>query len=112
MYDHYKRSGTLYNKLCYRKYGKGKAKGSGIQTQDIVDELTLICDKMTLEEQNELALFFKTFVIKPDNVEILKSKMRETIEYREKVVKQHETKFGQLFPMYFLDPSLVGLPIC
>lgn len=95
----------MYNKLSYRKYGKGKAKVTNEQTG--ADELAQGVSELTLVEEKEIELFFKNFVIKSDNLEQLKDKMKGTILYREKVLKKHETKFGQLYPMYFLDSSLV-----
>lgn len=63
-------------------------------------------ENMTLEEELDNLLFFKTCVVSR-NRDVLELKMRNTVKLREKTIKKHETKFFEMFPFYFVEPKLV-----
>lgn len=120
LYNHSKRKGILYNKLLYRKYNmpttrknrKRKSRGNETTVSKDVDTVTNENDMensmaaLTLEEELDSLLFFKTCVV-ARNRDVLELRMKNTIPLREKTIKKHETKFFDMFPFYFVEPRLV-----
>lgn len=64
------------------------------QLDDEVDEL-------------EFLLYFKTCLVDRD-IEILKIRLSQSIEMREKLIKKKDTVFHKMFPFYFIQPTLVS----
>lgn len=102
----------MFNKISYIKYGE-KSKRAVINqkevcVEEVIDDLEKIQLAEEEEEENELKLYFESVVVNED-LNPIKTKMRETIEFREKMIKNRSTKFGQIFPMYFTHPILVNI---
>lgn len=102
-----KKKGAIYNKIAYKKYkkpiqqNKNHLQSSGNddmieneQSDDGIDEL-------------EFLLYFKTCLVDRD-IEILKIKLSQSIEMREKLIKKKDTVFHKMFPFYFIQPTLVS----
>lgn len=107
------KKGILLNKLIYRRYNKPRkdeAKANEKQNDSTqvpeVDNVAKHFGQMTLEEEYSCLLFFKTCLIDRDK-DILKIKMQQTIQLREKTIRKRETKFIESFPFYFVSPDLV-----
>lgn len=64
-------------------------------------------EDLTEDQQTELILFFKTCVVHNDMQE-LKAKMKETVNFRRSLILKKETRFPELFPFYFVDSELVS----
>lgn len=97
--------GLMYRKICYTKYKKPATKKGRLgrngddnncnnnNNDDEIDEL-------------EFLLFFKSCIVDRDR-EILKIKLKQSIEMREALVRKKDTQFHKVFPFYFIDPTLI-----
>lgn len=114
LYNARNKSGLLYYKMVYKKYGKGAQEiensenGDGCVMDVGTDEKDIGTDDLTYNEELEHLLFFRTCVVSRDK-EILKIRMKQTISLREKTLKTKLTKFPEIFPFYFVSPDLVSL---
>lgn len=59
-----------------------------------------------IENETELAHFLKQCVIANDK-QMLKSKLRETITLRQKLLHQNNTEYADFMALYFADHDLV-----
>lgn len=97
-----------------RKNRKRKSRGNETTVSNDVDTVTNENDMensmaaLTLEEELDSLLFFKTCVV-ARNRDVLELRMKNTIPLREKTIKKHETKFFDMFPFYFVEPRLVHI---
>lgn len=103
-----KKCGHIYHKVCYLKYKKPVRHGK----KRIVGQPEENDHPNENEEPDEIdelqfQLYFKTCVIDRD-LEILKIKLKQSIEMRERLVKKKGIEFHKTFPFYFLEPSLVS----
>lgn len=66
-------------------------------------------EKNNVDEIDELSclLFFKTCILDRD-IDILKIRLKQSIEMRESLIKKQKTEFHKTFPFYFIEPSLVS----
>lgn len=113
------KKGALYNKLLYRKYGKTNKKDQPKENERSGDDLTGNGDTevgnitagietLTLQEELQYLLYFKTCMIERDK-DVLKIKMQQTIKLREATIRKREVKFFESFPFYFVSPDLVNI---
>lgn len=93
--------------MVYRKYGK----------KDLVNaianmNLTESNDKppeLTEKEKEDALLFLRTCIVDRDLM-VLKTKLEQTIEIREEMIKKKKgIKFYVEFPFYFVNPELVRI---
>lgn len=61
-----------------------------------------------MEEEEDLLLSFRCCVV-PEKDSELKEKLKMSISFRQKVVKQQSIDFPQMFPFFFAKPDLVNL---
>lgn len=101
LWDFKTKKGSLYHKIAYHRYGKGKKTNHDRESAD----LPIVSDS---EEINELEclLFFRTCVVDRD-IDILKIKLVQTLEFRQRLIRKKETIFHKAFPFYFIRPELV-----
>lgn len=105
--------------MLYRKYGKSKKKkekpneykngvGETNETSDNdgFESLKVAVAQMSLEKELSCLLYFKTCLVEKE-IDILKIKMRQTIDLREKVLRKNDVKFFEAFSFYFVAPDLV-----
>lgn len=108
------RKGALYQKLFYRKYHRKRKDENTNNLNDEVlshsnEDVSTIVDefhKLTVDEESQYLAYFKVCIVKRD-LDILKIKLKQSIELREKTIRKRETKFVESFPFYFVEPSLV-----
>lgn len=108
LYDPKHRKGLVYHKLAYRQYGKKDRIEDELQNLTISEQVEDENNTNTLDpnEELELLLYFRTCIVNRDK-EILKIKLKQTIELRETLIKKKDTVFYQSFPFYFVSPDLV-----
>lgn len=101
------RKGLVYNKFFYKKYRKNDLVSAmeNMELSTDVDNMDGI-EELSAEEQKDAMLFFRTCMLERDRKELI-VKLKQTIKSRETLIKQKGIKFHQVFPFYFLDPSLV-----
>lgn len=109
MYDYKRKAGLLYHKFVYQKYGKG-TRVRGNSDHDIADEESDPSTELTYNQELEHLLYFRTCVVSRDK-DVLQIRLKQTISFREKLLKKNETKFPELFPFYFVSPDLVSSPL-
>lgn len=101
-----KRRGHIYHKICYLKFKKplrqGKKKVAG-HSDDI--EAVESDDDAEIDELQFL-LYFKTCLVDRD-VDILKIKLKQSIQMRERLMEKKTTEFHKTFPFFFVLPPLV-----
>lgn len=113
------RKGVLYNKLLYRKYSKSNKKDPSKENvcsgEDLTEDgeadvgnITANFEQLTLQEELEYLLYFKTCIVGRDK-DVLKIKMQQTIKLREATIRKREVKFFETFPFYFVSPDLVNM---
>lgn len=107
LYDNAKRKGALYQKIVY---SKAKERRVQLNEQHVPSDPQLPIEMNQLDEtqMEELILFFKTCVVRNSMTE-LKSKLKETVSARRKLISAKETRFPELFPFYFVDCNLVSI---
>lgn len=106
----------MINRINYLKYGpKPKRLNSQKDINLIVENIAsnLEALQVTEEEESEgaeeeLKIYFESIVV-GDDLDAVKTKMLDTIDFRVKTIKNRSTKFGQIFPMYFTHPELVNI---
>lgn len=111
LFDLQRKRGYVYHKVIYVRYKKParlKRKGAG-QAQMNDDDDKDDGNQSGDDNLNELEylLFFKTCIVDRD-LEVLKIRLRQTIEMREILIKKKGTQFHKTFPFYFIEPSLVS----
>lgn len=74
----------------------------------MVDPEVGIGDEESDDEIDELQflLFFKTCLVQRD-LDILKIKLKQSIDMCERLMEKKGTEFHKTFPFYFVEPSLV-----
>lgn len=76
-----------------------------LNLSDDIDEYGQL-EPMTEADEKEALLFFRTCILDRDMDE-LKNKLQQTIKVREALIKKKGTIFHQLFPFYFVEPTLI-----
>lgn len=109
MCDLKKKKGSIYHRVHYVKYKKPNTKGK----QLLENEGGLAADEEVLDIDDEIdeleyLLYFRTCLVDRD-IEILKIKLTQSIQMREKLIKKKDTQFHKMFPFYFIQPTLVCL---
>lgn len=106
-----KRCGLIYNKIWYLKYRKtsfkSKKKGAKQTTTDENENAVLNDQSDDGTDELEFLLYFKSCLVDRD-IEILKIKLTQTIDMREKLIKKKGIDFHKTFPFYFIQPTLVS----
>lgn len=97
----------VYNTITYRKYHKRdlNIEMENLNLSDYNDEFGQL-EPMTEAEEKEALLFFRTCILGRDMDE-LKNKMQRTIKVREALIRKKGTIFHQVFPFYFVEPTLI-----
>lgn len=97
----------MYNKFYYKKYRKNDLV-SAMENMELSTDVDGMdeTEELSPEEQKSAMLFFRTCMLDRDRNELI-AKLKQTIKARETLIKQKGIKFHQVFPFYFLDPSLV-----
>lgn len=103
---YWSKKGIFYNKLNYRKYAKNHKKPQENENQELVSVVEQM-EEMTVDEELQMLLFFKTCSIEKD-MDILKIKLNRSVKLREKIIRKRETKFAESLPFYFVAPDLVN----
>lgn len=75
------------------------------------NETVEVLDENISEKVEEIAEYLKSIVISSNNMEIFKSKLSQTMEYRSKILKNNNLSLRIHFPYFFADPSLVSYVI-
>lgn len=87
--------------MCYHRYGKGKKAKHAHESAD----LPIASNSDEINEM-ECLLFFRTCIVDRD-IEILKIKLIQTVDFRQGLIRKKETIFHKAFPFYFVRPELV-----
>lgn len=61
-------------------------------------------------DELQFLLYFKTCLVDRD-LDILKIKLKQSIQMREQLMDKKGTEFNKTFPFFFVQPSLVRLSI-
>lgn len=61
-------------------------------------------------DELQYLLYFKTCIVDRD-LDILKIKLKQSIEMRERLMEKKGTEFHKTFPFFFINPSLVSITI-
>lgn len=101
IFDFKSKKGMLYHKISYHRYGKAKKTNRERDVEEAIDSN----NEPDINEM-ECLLFFRNCVIDRD-IEILKIKLNQTVEMRQRLIKKKETIFNKAFPFYFIRPELV-----
>lgn len=93
LYNYENFTGFLYNKF------KNNSANRKIQS-------TVALDEMTEEEGEEYRKFFKTCVVARQK-DMIKQKLRESVQDRKEMMREFADDFGNIFNFYFASPDLV-----
>lgn len=98
----------VWNKISYVKYRKKDLVRDmeNLNLSDDDNEGLEELEPLSKEEEKDALLFFRTCIVDRDLID-LKNKMRRTIKLREVLMKKKGTIFHQMFPFYFIEPTLV-----
>lgn len=112
LFNFKKRCGIIYNKTIYSKYHKTstKTKVQAPKRENTnVENDNAVSNDPSDDEVNEISylLYFKTCLVDRD-LEILKIKLAQTIEMREKLLNKKGISIHKTFPFYFVQPNLVS----
>lgn len=105
LYDKKKQKGPLFNKLNYN----ARRKRAGQRALD--DIANDDADDWTPEEKQDLLEFFRHCVVSTDRQKI-EQKLRETVEYRRKMIVSSIEEFMEMWEFYFAAPDLVSMRVC
>lgn len=106
-----KRRGCIYNKICYLKFKKPlrKKRVAGHALEDAEIGAGESDEDAEIDELGFL-LYFKACLVDRD-LDILKIKLKQSIQMRERLMEKKGTEFHKLFPFFFVQPSLVRFDI-
>lgn len=99
---------------------KGKQAEQPCIDHDAVDEAALAINNINLNElenpiQKEhpsgLVRALKSTVVNEQNIDLIKAKLRETMDYRCKMLKNEKLDYRIEFPYFFTNPDLVCITI-
>lgn len=63
-------------------------------------------DEDAVIDELEFLLFFKTCLVRRD-LDILKIRLKQSIQMRERLMEKKDTEFHKTFPFFFVEPLLV-----
>lgn len=104
MYDNKKQNGSLYNKLKHinRRKRAGQRPLEDISNDDAED--------WTPEEKQDLLKFFRHCVVSTHRQQI-EQKLRETVEYRRKIIVYSIEEYMEMWEFYFAATDLVSMRV-
>lgn len=101
-----KRRGHIYHRICYLKFKKPLRKGKKKVAERSEDTEAMESDEDAEIDELEFLLYFKTCLVDRD-LDILKIKLKQSIQMRECLMEKKGTEFHKTFPFFFVQPSLV-----
>lgn len=103
--------GYLYNRLRYLRMLKKKEEERNNAETVRTDETTDNTDQVLTNDNYQMDdfLFLKTTVVSTDNLDKVKEKLKNTIEYRRQLLADEEIDLKEHFPYMFVHPELVRL---
>lgn len=107
------RRGHIYHKVCYLKFKKPLRKGKkkvAAHTDDTGRIEHVESDEDGEIDELQFLLYFKTCLVERD-LDILKIKLKQSIQMRERLMENKGTEFHKTFPFFFVQPSLVRFDI-
>lgn len=93
LYDYDNRSGFLFNKF--------KNNPANPRLPRAVEVLEL-----TEEQKEDYRQFFKNCVVAKEK-ELIKQKLRESVDYRKSMMADYSDDFNSIFDFYFVSPDLI-----
>lgn len=105
LYNSATSTGFLLNTLRYRM-NKQKQLASSDVPIDEMNNLSLNRAPRSEDEKNDLLIFFRSCNLRTEMSELIKT-MKETVEFRQEVMRDVKTQIMQSFPFYFSEPKLV-----
>lgn len=108
--DRKNKRGHIYHRICYLKFKKPLRKGKKKVAEQAVDTEPVQSDDEAEIDELQFLLYFKTCLVDRD-LDILKIKLKQSIQMREQLMEKKGTEFHKTFPFFFIQPSLVRLNI-
>lgn len=86
--------------VCSEQRTAGEDRFDFSETVNVIDSID--------ERAKEDVEFLKSVVAKSDNIEIIKSKLSQTVAYRSTMLKNDQLCYRIEFPYFFTNPDLVS----
>lgn len=77
-----------------------------IENNNNANDATTETVELTEDKEKEIILFFKNCVVQREK-NILQQMMKETVDFRQRLLKNPKTKLHETFSFYFVEPELV-----
>lgn len=106
LFDKKNKRGHIYHRICYLKFKKPQRKGKRKVAEQAVNAEPVESDEEAEIDELQFLLYFKTCLVDRD-LDILKIKLKQSIEMREHLMEKKGTEFHKIFPFFFIQPSLV-----
>lgn len=110
LFDKKGKRGHIFHRICYLKFKKPQLKGKKKVADPAADSEAAQSDDDGEIDELQFLLYFKTCLVDRD-LDILKIKLKQSIQMREKLMDKKGTEFHKLFPFFFIKPILVRLNI-
>lgn len=110
LFDKKRKRGHIYHRICYLKFKKPLQKGKRKVADQAVDTEPAQSDDDDGIDELQFLLYFKTCLVDRD-MDILKIKLKQSIQMREQLMDKKGTEFHKSFPFFFIHPPLVRLNI-
>lgn len=103
-----KSGGSLYVKMKNIRAALKPNPVEEIVADEAVEEFE---DEIGGTAKNDVAIL-KTTIVKPENMDIIKEKLRKTVNYRLKMLENKEIDLLENFPYFFTNAELVSNSLC